>query len=63
MGNRNDRGGSNSLDGEIGNNGLTEGDAAIITGYLLMGKNPETAAFQQADRFSQQQAILEYAAT
>ena len=42
----NDRGGSNSLDGEVGNNGLTQGDATIVTGYLPVGKNLETAAFQ-----------------
>ena len=31
---------------EIGNNGLTQGDATVITGYLPVGKNLETAAFQ-----------------
>jgi len=43
---RGNLGGGNSLHGEIGNNCLPQGDATIITGYLPMGKNLETAAFQ-----------------
>ena len=43
---RDDRWESNPLDGEIGNNGLSQGDATVITGYLPVGKNLEAAAFQ-----------------
>ena len=46
---RNDTWGSRFLDGEIGNNGLTQRDAAIVTGHLPVGKNLETAVFQQVD--------------
>ena len=37
---------ADSLDGEIGDNGLPQGDAAVITGHLPVGKDLETAAFQ-----------------
>ena len=39
-------GSRNSLYNEIGNNCLPQGDATIITGYLPVGKNLKTAAFQ-----------------
>lgn len=55
--------GGNSSGGEARYDGLTQGDAAIITGYLPVGKNLETTVFQQCHRPSQQEAILKYAAT
>ena len=51
---RNDRWGGISLDGEIGNNCLPQGDAAVITGHLPVGEDLETTAFQQANCLPQQ---------
>jgi hypothetical protein len=39
-------GGGNRLYCKIGNNCLPQGDAAIVTGHLPVGKNLEAAAFQ-----------------